>query len=526
MAKQRDRVLWALVLLSSLVSGVAYWIVARAGTVLAYNDAISHMEIARRVFNSNNTGFAQLGNVWLPLPHVLILPFVGFDELYYSGFAGAILSMVSFVVCCAMIYKTLLQLTGKKLPGVAGAIVFAVNVNVLYMQSTPMTELPLFAALLVVVYCLQVWTDTYRYTYLVGAGVAAIAATLTRYEAWPILGVLAVVVFIAMWRAPQGRKLSSKENRARTFDHWLVFAVVGFAGIAFWFLWNQFLFGSLLGFKNGEYAKPSLWLTSSEPAIGNLELTAKTFWYACLETIPWPLLIAAALGLGAFIFIEMERGKLNARSFVIPSLLVLVPFFLWAIYTGERPLHVMQVNGGLYNVRFALIMVIPVALLAGYLVGVFRKLPLLAIVAVVGLAGVSAYTSYYEVQRGHVITLNDPIASLKEDRAVWAAEASRVFAGLYVNSSSDVLMETFGNERFAFQAVPSDKLVYEGTNKGDRWERSLRSPLTTNIGWIVARCIPGYQDKVCDAMRDTPDRLTGYTLVGKTDSGYFFYKRS
>ena len=46
------------------------------GYVLLYGDAVAHLGIARRILDSRNPGLVQLGSVWLPLPHLLMLPFV------------------------------------------------------------------------------------------------------------------------------------------------------------------------------------------------------------------------------------------------------------------------------------------------------------------------------------------------------------------------------------------------------------------------------------------------------------------
>ena len=45
-----------------------------------------------------------------------------------------------------------------------------------------------------------------------------------------------------------------------------------------------------------------------------------------------------------------------------------MPFYVYALYAGQRPLHVMQIKGNLYNVRFGLLMVLPIAIFLGYLV--------------------------------------------------------------------------------------------------------------------------------------------------------------
>ncbi len=41
--------------------------------ILLMNDSYSHMLIARRVFDNLTPGITQLGGIWLPLPHILII---------------------------------------------------------------------------------------------------------------------------------------------------------------------------------------------------------------------------------------------------------------------------------------------------------------------------------------------------------------------------------------------------------------------------------------------------------------------
>ncbi|HEV8048202.1 MAG TPA: hypothetical protein VGP35_10740, partial [Terriglobales bacterium] len=53
--------------------------------LLLYGDAVAHINIARRVFDSRTPGLLQLGTVWLPLPHLLMLPFLISDAAWQSG---------------------------------------------------------------------------------------------------------------------------------------------------------------------------------------------------------------------------------------------------------------------------------------------------------------------------------------------------------------------------------------------------------------------------------------------------------
>ncbi|EKD64432.1 MAG: hypothetical protein ACD_50C00390G0012, partial [uncultured bacterium] len=58
------------------------------GLGLAYNDARSHLDIGRRVVEGLKPGLAQLGSVWLPLPHILMVPSIWNDFMWHSGLAG------------------------------------------------------------------------------------------------------------------------------------------------------------------------------------------------------------------------------------------------------------------------------------------------------------------------------------------------------------------------------------------------------------------------------------------------------
>jgi hypothetical protein len=60
----------AIGLLVGLIASV--W-TTHSGINLAYADAQSHLTIARRVFDSKAPGFEQLGTVWLPVPHLLLM---------------------------------------------------------------------------------------------------------------------------------------------------------------------------------------------------------------------------------------------------------------------------------------------------------------------------------------------------------------------------------------------------------------------------------------------------------------------
>src|SRR6478609_7107839 len=146
---------------ATAVSIAAFVYFFRQGVVVGYGDAASHLQIARRVIDSPTAGFAQLGSVWLPLQHLLMLPLVWITPLFYTGIAGSVVSMASYVIACVFLYKIVQGLTdGNRLAAIAGTLIFALNPNVLYMQSIPMTELLFFATTAATVYYMQAWIQT------------------------------------------------------------------------------------------------------------------------------------------------------------------------------------------------------------------------------------------------------------------------------------------------------------------------------------------------------------------------------
>src|ERR1700688_4852486 len=84
--------------LATCVSVFSFFSYLRYGDVLLYGDAVAHINIARRVFDSRTPGLLQLGTVWLPLPHLLMIPFLLSDGWWQSGIGGSIPSLMAFVL--------------------------------------------------------------------------------------------------------------------------------------------------------------------------------------------------------------------------------------------------------------------------------------------------------------------------------------------------------------------------------------------------------------------------------------------
>ena len=183
--------------LMALTAGfLALTVSARQGYMMLYGDAVSHLGIARRIVDNNAPGLVQLGSPWLPLPHLLMLPFIGKMEWWQDGMAGAWPSLICYVLAVVGVYRLARRMMPTQWAFVATAF-FGLNANLLYLSTTAMNE-PLFLALLVwitVVTCelmefVAAEAEKRVAPHLVVLGLLILAAVMTRYVGWVVGGVV------------------------------------------------------------------------------------------------------------------------------------------------------------------------------------------------------------------------------------------------------------------------------------------------------------------------------------------------
>jgi len=542
------------------------------GKTIAYGDAMSHLLIARRVLLADTPGLGQLGGVWLPLPHILMLPLIWSDWAFYSGFAGSVVMMISYVLCAVFVYKTIFYLTYRHWAAACGTAVFALNPNVLYLQSTPMTESLMFATMMGAVYGLLRWiqtddNDEFHHLYLLGAGTSALLCALTRYEGWTLAIALAGVVLYSSLThlAPKARLLIAgflmgsiliggyaiahfglllallivpavllgyaglrrayaQNNWDRTEGHLLAFGVLAITGPLAWMMWNWAIFGSPFAFQTGQYAKPSLWVSSGEKAVHSIVISLHTYEIATVDNLTPVVAIAAVLGLIFYLW----RTRLSAESLPVLALLSMLPFFVVSLYKGERPLHVPEYYGSYYNVRFGLVMILPACLFIGFLASELidqlgkrlrsrRGAPIRTAPATAGLLGL-AFLAISSLHSGNIVTLMEPVAERMTPTAQHAQAAAQWLRTHY--SGGLMLMESYGNEGVAFEShVPIQDQVYEGSYQ--QWNPALADPSGHHIAWIVMRVEQNDTDQVYKHLFGS-SLIDSYRLVWR-DHDYVIY---
>lgn len=362
---------YAITILASLLSGFFIMYFYTKGLTLAYGDAESHLNIAKRVIDGLTPGLAQLGGVWLPLPHLIMIPFITSDILWRTGIGGAIVSGMCFVVSSLFIYKTTILFTKDKFAAFASFLVFTLNTNILYLQATPMSELPLIIFFTLSLYCyfLFLENDT-NILFLIGAGFFGFCASLSRYDGWFLIGFELLGLFLFYF--PRGLKNHVLEGKA------ILFSTIGFFGVALWLLWDKLILGDALYFTNSPFSAKSQqqgWMAKGElPAYKNLWEAFLYYFVTSLQDIGNIIFLFALVGLLIFIF-----DKKIKHRFII-ALLLLVPFIFYVstLFLGQSVIFIPVLTPTtyqwrLFNVRYGVMMIPTAALFFGYLISKIPK---------------------------------------------------------------------------------------------------------------------------------------------------------
>src|SRR5215831_243373 len=194
--------------LATCASVLSFLFYFQRSETLLYGDAIAHINIARRVFDSKTPGLLQLGTVWLPLPHLLMIPFLISMKMWRTGAGGSIPSMAAYVFGVVGIFRlTRSSLSADpkadRLASLAAwfaAAIYAANPNLIYMQSTAMGE-ALYLAFFI--WAVVYFTDAVRGDdkALTKSGLCLAGACLTRYDGWFLAAAMAAAVLLDAFRS-------------------------------------------------------------------------------------------------------------------------------------------------------------------------------------------------------------------------------------------------------------------------------------------------------------------------------------
>ncbi|KIA74746.1 hypothetical protein ANMWB30_05830 [Arthrobacter sp. MWB30] len=338
-------------LLAAVVGYVACLYTIGHGTNLDYSDAQSHLTIARRIFDSKAPGFEQLGTVWLPMPHLLLAPFVVNMWLFSTGWAAGLLGILALSATATGLYLIAARLGLGRAGRLATTLVVLANPAVLYVYTTALTEPVLIMCIVGGMAGLAHWSTSRRRMsageLAVFAGIPSAAAVLSRYEGWALVmtGTLFVLI-VSKRRTGQWREALTMAGG---------YVMIPAAAVLWWLSYNWAIYGNPLEFMFGQYSAYAQQKNITDggllPTKGNLGLTLTTFHWSLLETAGVVVLALAACGAVVLVF---RRGFANS------TLLVAVTgsayaFALLSLFLGQTAInndHSLPTTW--WNNRFAL----------------------------------------------------------------------------------------------------------------------------------------------------------------------------
>ncbi|HEX3820308.1 MAG TPA: hypothetical protein VHW45_08250, partial [Candidatus Sulfotelmatobacter sp.] len=439
----------------------------------------------------------QLGTVWLPLPHLLMVPFLISRHMWQSGAGGSIPSMAGYVFGVIGIFRLTRDALSRsaapdrfsRIAAWAAAIVYAANPNLVYMQATAMGE-SLYLAFFI-------WAIMYFGEWMRGnakslnrCGVCLAAACLTRYDGWFLAAAMAGVA-IAFVVFSESKPRISRTPAGR-------FVLIAAAAPALWLAYNGIVYRNPLEFANGPYSAKAIERktqstgNSGHPGGGNPLLAGSYFVKSGEANVAhnewlqrgWILLLAGSIG---SIFWLCRVGHVaNTAALPFAFLLLPIPFYALSIAYGGVPLFIPYWwPFSHYNVRYGLQLLpafaVAVALLVYLALGAESANKRLRLACGLGVGAFLA-ASYVTVWQGTPICLEEAQVNMRT-RNQFERELAVMLGTL--PDRSRILMY-LGDHVGALElaGLPLKRTINEGNHRVWKqpsdpeglWERALANP--------------------------------------------------
>ena len=473
------------------ISVISFFYYLRHGDLLLYGDAVAHINIARRVFDSRTPGLLQLGTVWLPLPHLLMIAFLLSRKMWVTGIGGSVPSLVAYVLGASGIVRLMQAVlpaeqsesSEGRFAAWLAAGVFALNPNLIYLQTTAMTEpiyLPFF------IWAVVFFSEALREcktggsskanSGLMRCGLCLLGGCLTRYDGWLLS---TVIVVIAMLLAYVGNFRALRPGVTKL-------VLLAGAAPALWLAYNAVVYRNPLEFANGPYSAKAIELRSTAPQHPGMNDPPVAFHYFLksaelnLASGKLQLFWVTALLLGSAIVVLFQR-----KLWPLLLLWTPVPFYMMSIAHGGVPLYVPTWwPYSLYNVRYGIEMLPAFAIfvavaaygLMRFAAGARVRLTIAAVFAAL------AATSYVQSLRAGPVSVREAVVNSRSRVAVEKQLAS-ILSTFPENST---FLMYLGDHVGTFQraGIPLSHVINEGNHRpwkrpGDPdglWEKALADP--------------------------------------------------
>ncbi len=427
------------------------------------------------------------------------------DHLWRTGLGASIPSMIAYIAGTLGVFRLVSGMASRPAAWIA-ALIYALNPNLLYMQSAAMGE-SLYLALFV-------WSVLYFAEFVRQAredagqaakslkkcGLLVSAAMLVRYDGWFLASVIGSCSAILLWRLRPWAQPLRRGLRN--------FLLLTGCTAALFLLYNQIAFDNALEFANGPYSARAIQQRSktatmpsypgeNSPRDATLQFLQVSRLNLAHDRTEFLLLNSS--------FIALLASLYFARRYL--SWVVLwspLPFYVLCIAWGSVPIyHPEWWPFSYYNVRYGLQLLPAVAVFAAlgceFLNRFFHARYIVAAAALV------IATSYNSVWQTTPICLREAQINGKDRMALdrQLADMLKAFP------PSATFMMNCGAHPGATQmaGIQLRRVLCESSNK--LWKAALKQP-ARSADYIIA--FPG--DEVASAVHDFPQELETVATIG------------
>ena len=510
MTDRFPKLLSALGLLVGTAAAAFYY---HRGLTLSHYDAKAHLVVARRVLDSLTPEYSQIGAVWLPLPHLLNLLPVQIDWFYRTGISGVAISVLSFSLACYAIARLVLRVTGARIAAAIAVAMFALNPDVLYLQSTPMTEPLLFGLVLLSISLVYDWVESMplsnRAKVLFHRDPAAVAqgfspvqensarakagwclvlACLTRYEAWLVTAAVLMLGAVALWR--RGLSAPAALGRAAQLAIYPVLAIVAF----FFHSW----------FTTGAWFVTGGFFVPDNVATGDPVKAFMSVVYGMRLLIGRPIILLALAGVVAVLIRGLSRAE-HAAALVLLALVALMALPAYAFFSGHP-----------FRMRYMVAPSVGAAVFAGMAIG-FLGHRWRTVAAVAVAVWVAATVNPIDARAPMVQEAQWDVPFSVGRRNVTACLA-REYRGELILASMGSLAHYM--QELSHAGINIRDFVHEGTLP--YWQEAIEAP-QGRVGWILIEERAEGGDMLATRMRESSVFTIGFTRVC-ADGGVILYK--
>jgi hypothetical protein len=466
-----------------LIGAGAALVYASQSLTLSHYDARAHLVVARRVFDSLTPGWRQLGGVWLPLPHLLNLLPVAWDFDFRTGASAVAISILSLALGLGWLARYVHRRTGSVAAALAAPAVILLNPDVLYLQSTPMTEPLLLGASLAAVTAIEEWMADPRGRAGRVAPWLLAALMLIRYEGWFVAAGLVVLAVFS--------RASARDRRSILRLVWPPAAAVAAFLILAWA-------------STGRLLVTSGFFVPENPTEHHPLDALRQVWNGTRDLAGWPLVITGAIGMVACVRAAVQQRSLSR---LVPLALLLAALLPVSAFDHGHP----------YRVRYMVPMVAALGVLTGL---ALSWVPARARTACAVLFALAAIVSRppLDAHAPMVVEAQRESVTRAQRRAVTAYLASH-YDGQPILASMDSLGH-YMQETSAI-GINLRHFVHEGN--GDLWIDALATP-QRHVGWVLIETLADGGDQLFHRATDDPRWLAGFTRVAEGGGAVLYAK--